>query len=458
MAILKSTFLEYGSTAPHSNFKGIVDTESIFGTMGLKKYLKRLDAIKKSGDQKENYSFFDYTQRGYAVENSIEIGMNHTNSKNKIYHTYSNDGFLTDKNEKEWLNQARKSFSQKGNLLWQEVLSFEDYEEAKSYGLNSQSDYAVLMEKCMPKIAKTIGMNHTNLIWWMDYHTNTKHPHIHFNFLEKEQTITKGKINKRKLDRIKRVIYTELYDRKITVEERSSLEFKKEIDDKKKEILNSISISSKSLNYKTVNKIFNLYVRLEDTGRLQFNSIHQKDRRKELLDIAEMILKDTVGKENYQKFIGLLEENDRALNSVAKENVFQNALTNLYDLKVKIANIVLKAYKDDETTQDLQKAIGMNHTNSDEDLINDFNVQKIKKRRNEYLGKNGLSNNSKGKNYVLNKSEKSSFASRLNRRIRKIDPEIRQYLSNTKSEISAYLSNAEEVVNLVDDYEIIHSL
>ncbi|MBW9213118.1 MULTISPECIES: relaxase MobL [Terrabacteria group] len=448
MAILKSTFLKYGTLAPpNSNFKGVIDTNSIFGEKGLFKYHKRESAIKKSGDSKKDYSFFDYTQRAYAVNSS---------ERKEIYYTYSDNGFLTDKKEKEWLREAKESFSKKGNLLFQEMLSFENYEEAKSYGLNSQSDFATLMDKCMPKIAKAIGMNYTNLMWWMDYHTNTKHPHIHFNFFEKEQTLTKGKIDKRKLDRVKRIIYTELYDRKRTLEQRSSLEFKQEIDLRKKEILDSISIKNKHLNYMTINKIFNLYIRLEDTGRLQFHSIHQKDKRKELLEISEMILKDTVGKEDYQNFLKLLKDNDKALNSVAKENVFNNALTNLYDLKIKIANMVLKAYKDDET----KEAIGMNHTNSKkDDLMNDYNVQKIKKRREKYLSENGFSNNVKGKNYVLNKSEKSSFAFRLNSQFRKnVDPEIRQYLSNSKSEINAYLRNTDELVNVVDDFEIIQSL
>ena len=467
MAILKSTFLEYGKPAPkNSSFRGIINENTVFGDHGLKAYYARKDAIKKSGDKKTYYSFFDYTQRDYAVL--------HSDKKETIYHTYSNIGYLTEKNEKEWLQQAISSFSKKGNLFWQEVLAFEKYDESKSYGLCSQSDYAVLMEKCVPRIAKAIGINYTNLIWWEDYHTDTSHPHIHFNFLEKEQTITKGKLPKKKLDRIKRIIYTELYDRKRTIDEKSSLEFKQEIDDKKKDILNSISVTSEKLSYKTVNKIFNLYVRLEDTGRLQFNSIHQKSKRKELLEIADMILEDSVGKEDYQNFVNLLLENDRALNSVSKENVFHNATTNLNDLKVKIANIVLQAYKNDETKKDIEGSIGINHTNlkdnlieeqkTSENLIDDFDVKKVKKARKKYLEKNDFSKNSKKskakrKDYILNKHENNSFSHKLQKSIlSKVNSQIHEYLTSTKTEINAYIRNTDEVTNIIDDFEIIKNL
>lgn len=479
MAIVYSSFLEYGTKPKSSNFKGEVNTESVFGQKGLKNYLKRNDAIKKSGDKKEDYSFFDYTQRSKAILNSEE---------KTIYHTISNIGFLTEENEKEWLDIARKSFSRKGNILFQEVLSFKNIEEAHFYGLKTQSDYAVFLNKTIPKIAKELGLNQPNLIWWGDYHSNTKHPHVHFQLLEREQTITKGKIAKNKLDRIKRVLYTELYDRSIDFTKKSSLEYKKEIDKQKKTIVDSISIKNKKLNYATVNRIFNLYVQLDNKGRLQFNSIHQKERREELLEIAEMVIQDVVKKEDLAAFKTLLEDNDKALNTVSPENVFKNAILNYYDLKVRVANLILRSYKqtefkdqvgliqpnysmvatsnEEKSNPDLikQKIMEKNFDLKEEleliqpkylekELKDDFIVKKVKRRRKKFEKENNVSL-PKGKGYVLNKTEYRNFSHSLQRiLVPRIRIPIQEYFSQIKSEIGAYLRNSKEYMD-ADEFDI----
>lgn len=454
MAILRSTFLEYGKLAPkNSSFKGIIDTDSIFGDHGLKEYLARKEAIINSGDDKFKYSFFDYTQRSKAIKQS---------SIEKIYHTISNDGFLTEEVSKKWLKKARKAFSKKGNLLFLEVLSFESYEEAKLYGLETQSDYACLINSFMPKVAKEMNIDPNNLLWWGDFHSNTAHPHIHFEFFEKKQTITKGKIKKDKFTKIKKIIYTELYNRSKIKNKKPLLEYKKEIDFQTQEISKNIKNNLQKLSYETTNRILNFYVSLKNRGRLQFNSIHQKEHRKELLEIAEMVINDLTDQDKLKKFQVLLEENDKVLNDITKEKIFNNRKTNFEKLKIKVANILLQAYKNNGG-----KTLKESKKEKNSDLKDDYFVTKLKTKAKNYRRRKLRIKNVGGETppektkrkiikiptFKLNKIENIRFSKRLSSKIDfEVKKEINNYLHQTELDINQYLRNGNELH--LNDFEI----
>ena len=63
---------------------------------------------------------------------------------------------------------------------------------ASQYGLFNEEDYAAVTSAALSKFFRKVGLNENNMIWWMNYHTNKDHPHVHLAFLEKEKTRSRG--------------------------------------------------------------------------------------------------------------------------------------------------------------------------------------------------------------------------------------------------------------------------
>jgi Type IV secretory pathway, VirD4 components len=175
--VIKAYFFEYGKQAPkYSEFRGIVTSETMFGgKSSWANYTSRKESIKDSmqTEDEEMGSFAGYTAREAATNKSAEQYFTRTDSK-RLY---------TNEDRKEWADESKKYFSKPGNIAWTLVVSLQDTSLLQKYAIKDQKDLSDMTCVSMNKILKRMGLNPDNVLWWEDYHTNKKNPHMHITFM-----------------------------------------------------------------------------------------------------------------------------------------------------------------------------------------------------------------------------------------------------------------------------------
>ena len=347
--IVDAAFLQYGQHAPsNSGFKGIVTTSSLFG--GFVKYTGRKNATKDSVNDGEsvsdmgqknqkndetNGSFVGYTSRGYAIEHSSQQGK---------YFTMTNDGKIyTEEERKAWIKRSMSSFSKPGDLAWTVVVSLDNYDLLQDYGLNDQNDFSRLAQQCLYKSFKEMHLDPANMIWWEDYHTNTKHPHMHITFLEKEHLRDRGKFTGKEIAALKRVFISQISARKkyMKMYGRNADDDLQRITPLRQGVVKSVE----TLDYQTIESIASLYSQLPEKGRLQYNSSMMIPFRKQLDSIVDEILNTETVRDDYEEFVSNLQRFDQVMNDAGNEKISHMFDSEDHKLRVQIANDVLQEYK-----------------------------------------------------------------------------------------------------------------
>jgi hypothetical protein len=340
--IVKSYFFECGKNAPkNSEFKGIVTHESVFGGSVYGKsslkgggsyfdYTAREKAVKESGS---NHSFAGYTSRDNATEKSSDN-----------YFTMSNIGHLyNDNDRKRFRIDAEKSFQKNGDLAWALVVSFENPDLKNLYGIDGQDDLSDIMNIAMNKTFLELGFDPNNMIWWEDMHTNTDNPHMHITFAERTHTRDRGKLTPTELSKMKGIIASEIIAKR-RFRELYGMSHEKALqqsEELKREIVSEI----KELGFNDYREIFNLYLQLPKTGRLQYNSTNMIPFREDLDKIVDKLLTVEPIAAEYKKYKTRLEYLANNINQTVNEKVTNIETAEDNKLKVQIANAVLKSMK-----------------------------------------------------------------------------------------------------------------
>ena len=345
--VIKSFFFQYGKPAPNnSEYKGVMTSDSLFG--GFFAYTDRKDAVKdstmKTSEKQlhinDDSSFISYTSRENAVKNSSE----------DRYFTMSNEGKLYTKEDRErWVNHSKQYFSKEEDIAWSLVVSIKDFELLKKYGFNGQDDFAKTTQYVLNKSFRNLKLNPDNVVWWEDYHTNTKHPHMHITFIEKENHRARGKFTQKELNTLKRNFVSQIAARANYLEmyHEDPIEVLKNIKRERKTIVDATA----ELNYRTIGNIVNLYAELPTKGRLQYNSAAMIPFRERLDSIVDDLLKETEIKKEYDLFTNKLKALDQIMNESTGEA--KEHLVNSEDkkLRTQIANAILKEYKNIDQNQ-----------------------------------------------------------------------------------------------------------
>lgn len=332
--IVKAYFFESGKEAPkHSGFTGVINKNSLFGGgNSWVNYTGRKDSIKNSMDEQEG-SFSDYTGRKSATEDSAKKYFTMTDSK-KLY---------TQEERSEWQKQAAEKFGDEGKVAWTLVVSLRDRSLLQKYGITDQNEMAEITNTALNKVFRKLKFRPENMVWWEDYHTNTKNPHMHVTFFEKEPMRSRGKLKPTELDMVKSVFISEMAARKQLIEQYgiSSKEYLKQIDQQKHEIINAV----KGFPYATMEKIVSLYSQLPESGRLQYNSENMKPYHEEIDDIVNDILQSDGIKDAYEKYGKQLQKFAENLNQLNGGEISHICETEDHKLRVQVANCILNEFK-----------------------------------------------------------------------------------------------------------------
>ena len=328
-------FLEWGKPAPaNSEFKGVISTEKIFGNGNEGSYFgytSRSTATESSGNEKLTMTedgFLGYTSRDYASGGS----------------TFSSMGWLDQDKAEEFKAEGRKAFSEKGDLIWDAVVALEDFEAAHKNGLFHTADYADAMSKVLPRFFKTVGLDPVNMMWWMNYHNNTEHPHIHLCFFEKTHTRSRGKFTPRQLKEFKRLVIKELIARE-TLSEISGISYDEAF--RRKDAERNVFLDQiRSINLLEIDSILKLASVLPKKGRLQYNSANLMAYRGQIDAITDSFLQMPEIKPAFDLYLDHLELFDQAINKNAGTDVATLKEAELKRLYAQIGNIILKTIRD----------------------------------------------------------------------------------------------------------------
>ena len=329
LIICEMRFFEYGKPAPEgSRYKGTVNSESLVG-------------------------YIEYTERDEANERHQDTALHeggYLGYTDKEEKTFSSNGWLNNENNDEFRKELFNSFNQEGDLWWEIIFSLKDFETAEKYGLRTVDDYQEYIQANMIGVFEKMGLEPNNMIWWANYHKDTKHPHVHINFMEKERTRSRGKLKENKeLNKVKMEFAKNLEDRhqlSSLIKEKNKQLFKNK-DIHYKELLEAVNHNVLSKPVKGVNDLYKI---LPNTGRLQYGSVHMIPYRKQIDGVVDNVLKDKRIQSQlnvYYKSLEELEWNRNKYFSTDERHARVSAIVESEQkrLKERISNMILKNHK-----------------------------------------------------------------------------------------------------------------
>lgn len=337
---VKLRFLIHGKQAPkNSRFSGFINTTRIFGEHGWYEYTSREDANVERIDEKNDeyyHSFFEYTSREDANVNQ------RTRDHSEI--TYTNYGLLSKDDEKKFIEESKLYFKNKGDIVWDTVISFKDFDYTTNHNLNTIEDYGSMLSKILPSFFNQLNLKNENMMWWMNYHSNTDNPHIHLSFFEKNKTRSRGKITESDIETLKTMINKELFLRKVSYIKNNELyiHLLKQKDESKAILIDR----AKAIDFNLFNKVENLFQKLPNKGRLQYSSIHMKQFRNEIDEIVNDIIQSEYIKDSYDEFVKKLDEIESFGSEVEGGNLGYIKEVEIRKLHINIANLLLSCKKD----------------------------------------------------------------------------------------------------------------
>lgn len=267
-------------------------------------------------------------------------------------HTYDNDvSYLWNKNGDAKLEDFISKINTEKGFVWDMVISFKE-NFCFENGLLNKKNFFELTKQIIPKFINDSSMSTTNTNWLSALHLNTKNPHLHICLYESDSKIKKGVLDKQALKKMKSNIASFLIDYKNFYKKRDNYFLGLTSDIRNKNYLSVVketfftSSERRTLN----NKLFALYEKLPDKGRLQYNSKSLKNLKSELKEIIKYILTHSSIKYDYEQYYNLLLNHQKELKKVYGDtkdnNYIDNQLERLYS---KIGNDILtefKIYKD----------------------------------------------------------------------------------------------------------------
>lgn len=322
-------FFEWGKPAPkNSRFKGTMNAKMIFGRNGYMDYTGRKDAVEEN--VKDQLTLFEDGFLGYTSRESASTGS-----------TVSSLGVLTPEKRKEFRRQGTEAFSKPGDLIWDMVISLESYEEAHKNLLYHQADYAAAIEKILPQFFKKVGFDPKNMLWWMDYHNDKKHPHMHVVFMEKVHTRSRGAFTDKQMKTLKQIIAKELTVRQ-TVRELTGNDYETQFnlkDQEKAEIMEVLY----SVDMSKIDSLQALARILPKTGRLQYGSSNMIPYREAIDRITKSLLSAERIQPFFDDYLKALDPLDQAMKNDAGESTIKR--TEMKKLYKEIGNIILQQIK-----------------------------------------------------------------------------------------------------------------
>lgn len=339
-------FFEFGKKAPKgSRFKGEMKTESLVGWAGYTGNELKKTILNDS-------EILEYQASGFFNYTSKRIGSTKT---------YTNEGWIeSEEHSEKFKIKIAEAFSKNGDLCWDTVLSLPSFEFAKNHSLEIAEDYAAIVQKVLPEFFEKVGLQKSNMLYWMDYHINTSHPHIHLTFLEKNKTRSRGLFSPREIKMFKGMMYDKIMGKQKYFEAFSKdavLAFK-EKDELFNLLKDEMRIKIQTENRKETQELMKtLFQQLPKTGRMQYNSKQMYPYQKMINTVIDYLFKDAELENQLQNFLEKVKTFDRVKSEALHEKFDDFEKSETRKLYTQIGNAILKQYKDELEKSNLNASL-----------------------------------------------------------------------------------------------------
>lgn len=270
-----------------------------------------------------------------------------------MYLTEKDETYLWNKNgdvlKKDAIDKL-KPLEDKGTFL-RGFLSFpQDF--AINHGLITKSDYYSLSNNVITKFIADMGLDINNVEWYCGLHRNTpSHPHIHFCIYEKKETKKELKAPLFAINNFKSNVakYLVDYEKFYKLRDNTLNDITKNINMKELSKVKSQRLFGDKYRKQLNDMLLSLYSKLPKTGRLQYNSKNLRILKSDIDEIIEFILTHNSLRYQYAKYIRLLNEHQKELNTLygmsesnKNRKYFNDQKNKLY---TKIGNEILHNFK-----------------------------------------------------------------------------------------------------------------
>lgn len=306
---------------------------------------------EKSGNYQEFLNYMDRKDT-HAHENEFleyETYQDYMANDEKSTGLFSENNDSLNENDKEYMKKLFENCQDKGSILWQDVISF-DNEWLKENGIitDSHVDEKRLKQatrRGINEMLKKEGLSDT-AVWTAAVHYNTDNIHVHIATVQTSNFKERGKRKQGSLDSVKSKVINNIVDKSKDYEKLNFF-IREQVISKKRED-DMLSLKNKIANRDLVKQFKHVHHLLPEDKRLwNYNMNGIADTRKEIDKFTTMYIEKHFKKEfgEFKKTLDKEVDNHKKLYGDS-EKAEKYRDTKMNDLYTRMGNTVLKEIKE----------------------------------------------------------------------------------------------------------------
>ena len=309
----------------------------------------KTNAISNSKSSFKNYVNYMDRSETHTDKNDFESYQDYMSNEEKSTGLFTNDKDFLSGEEKEKYKNAFKYSQEKGSVLWQDVISF-DNEWLKELGVLKEQgiDEKKLKEvtrSAVNEMLKTEKLSDSTL-WTGAIHYNTDNIHIHVATVQTKNFRERGKRKPSSIDKMKSAVVNKILDRSQENQKLNDFIRKKLVGSKKDN--KTMSFKNKVANRDMVKQFQKIHSMLpKDKRQWKYNMNGLKAVRPEINKFTDMYI-DKYLKKEFEDFNKQLDKEvevyKKAYGNNSKAERYKE--TKIQDMYTRMGNTVLGELKE----------------------------------------------------------------------------------------------------------------
>lgn len=285
----------------------------------------------------------------HTEKNDFESYQDYMSNKEKSTGLFTSDKDFLSGEEKEKYKEVFKNSQEKGSILWQDVISF-DNEWLKELGVLKENGIDEKKLKEATRSAVNEMLKHESLsdsaVWTGAIHYNTDNIHIHVATVQTKNFRERGKRKPTSIEKMKSAVANKILDRSKENEKLNDFIRTKLIGSKKEN--KTMSLKNKVVNRDMVKQFQKIHSMLpEDKRQWKYNMNGLKEVRPEINKLTDMYI-DKYFKSEFEDFNKQLDKEvevyKKAYGNNSKAERYKE--TKIQDMYTRMGNTVLNEVKE----------------------------------------------------------------------------------------------------------------
>lgn len=309
----------------------------------------KTNSISNSKSSFKNYVNYMDRAETHTEKNDFESYQDYMSNKEKSTGLFTSDKDFLSGEEKEKYKEVFKNSQEKGSILWQDVISF-DNEWLKELGVLKENGIDEKKLKEATRSAVNEMLKHESLsdsaVWTGAIHYNTDNIHIHVATVQTKNFRERGKRKPTSIEKMKSAVANKILDRSKENEKLNDFIRTKLIGSKKEN--KTMSLKNKVVNRDMVKQFQKIHSMLpEDKRQWKYNMNGLKEVRPEINKLTDMYI-DKYFKSEFEDFNKQLDKEvevyKKAYGNNSKAERYKE--TKIQDMYTRMGNTVLNEVKE----------------------------------------------------------------------------------------------------------------